>query len=183
MLLKDKFSLFDPQIMDASALPNESGNYIIVLRATSSLPVSGQILTTPTLTSFEYKEEIFHVIYVGQSSTSLHTRIYGQHFNGTGGKSTLRKSLGCLLGFELIPRDIKTPDNGKTTFIQSDESVLTEWMRDNLMLFYYVGNDYADVEKELIRTYNPPLNLKGKFNKTNAEFRKQLSALRSNNKI
>ncbi len=37
----------------------------------------------------------------------------------------------------------------------------------------------ANVEKELIRIYNPPLNLQGNFNKTNLDFRKELSALRS----
>ena len=31
----------------------------------------------------------------------------------------------------------------------------------------------------MIRTYNPPLNLQGNFNKTNLDFRKELSALRS----
>lgn len=45
--------------------------------------------------------------------------------------------------------------------------------------FYYANNDYANVEKELIRTYNPPLNLQGNFNKTNLDFRKELSTLRS----
>lgn len=45
--------------------------------------------------------------------------------------------------------------------------------------FYYANNDYANVEKELIRIYNPPLNLQGNFNKTNLDFRKELSALRS----
>ena len=52
-------------------------------------------------------------------------------------------------------------------------------MKDNLLLFYYANNDYANVEKELIRIYNPPLNLQGNFNKTNLDFRKELSALRS----
>lgn len=89
------------------------------------------------------------------------------------------KSLGCLLGFKLIPRDINSPQNGKTTFDEFDERTLTEWMKDNLLLFYYANNDYANVEKELIRTYNPPLNLQGNFNKTNLDFRKELSALRS----
>lgn len=83
------------------------------------------------------------------------------------------------MGFKLIPRDINSPQNGKTTFGEFDERTLTEWMKDNLLLFYYANNDYANVEKELIRIYNPPLNLQGNFNKTNLDFRKELSALRS----
>lgn len=118
-------------------------------------------------------------MYVGKSSKSLRIRDYKQHFTGTAGNSTIRKSLGCLLGFKLIPRDINSPQNGKTTFGEFDERTLTEWMKDNLLLFYYANNDYANVEKELIRIYNPPLNLQGNFNKTNLDFRKELSALRS----
>lgn len=118
-------------------------------------------------------------MYVGKSSKSLRIRDYNQHFTGTAGYSTIRKSLGCLLGFKLIPRDINSPQNGKTKFNETDESVLTEWMKDNLLLFHYANNDYADIEKELIRIYNPPLNLQGNFNKINLNFRKELSALRS----
>lgn len=132
-----------------------------------------------TGTSFQYKKEKYNVVYVGKSSKSLRIRDYKQHFTGTAGNSTIRKSLGCLLGFKLIPRDINSPQNGKTTFGEFDERTLTEWMKDNLLLFYYANNDYANVEKELIRTYNPPLNLQGNFNKTNLDFRKELSALRS----
>ena len=118
-------------------------------------------------------------MYVGKSSKNLRIRDYNQHFTGTAGYSTIRKSLGCLLGFKLIPRDINSPQNGKTKFNETDESVLTEWMKDNLLLFHYANNDYADIEKELIRIYNPPLNLQGNFNKINLNFRKELSALRS----
>ena len=179
MISQDDFSLFDPQKMGASVLPDKPGNYIIVLRNTSSLPIKVQITTTPILTSFDYKEEKYNVVYVGKSSKSLRIRDYNQHFTGTAGYSTIRKSLGCLLGFKLIPRDINSPQNGKTKFNETDESVLTEWMKDNLLLFHYANNDYADIEKELIRIYNPPLNLQGNFNKINFNFRKELSALRS----
>ena len=153
MTLQDEFSLFDPQKMRASVLPDKPGNYIIVLRSTSSLPIKVQISTTPILTSFDYKKEKYNVVYVGKSSKSLRIRDYKQHFTGTAGNSTIRKSLGCLLGFKLIPRDINSPQNGKTTFGEFDERTLTEWMKDNLLLFYYANNDYANVEKELIRTW------------------------------
>ena len=179
MISQDEFSLFDPQKTRASVLPDKPGNYIIVLRSTSSLPIKVQISTTPILTSFQHKKEKYNVVYVGKSSKSLRIRDYKQQFTGTAGNSTIRKSLGCLLGFKLIPRDINSPQNGKTTFDEFDERTLTEWMKDNLLLFYYANNDYANVEKELIRTYNPPLNLQGNFNKTNLDFRKELSALRS----
>ena len=39
----------------------------------------------------------YNVVYVGKSSKSLRIRDYKQHFTGTAGNSTIRKSLGCLL--------------------------------------------------------------------------------------
>jgi len=183
MISQDEFSLFDPQKMRTSVLPDKPGNYIIVLRSTSSLPIEKQFSTIPILTPFDYKNDKYNVVYVGKSSKSLRIRDYKQHFTGTAGNSTARKSLGCLLGFKLIPRDINSPQNGKTTFNEFDEHALTEWMKDNLLLFYYANNDYKNVEKELIRIYNPPLNLQGNFNKTNRDFRRELSALRSCNSV
>lgn len=165
--------------MTASALPNKPGNYIIVLRNTSSLPIRTQFSIAPILTTFNYKEEEYKVIYVGKSSKSLRSRDYQQHFKETAGNSTVRKSIGCLQGFQLIPRDINSSQNSKTKFSEKDEDMLTTWMKTNLLLFYYDNNEYTDVEKELIRTYNPPLNLQDNFNKTNLAFRKELSALRS----
>ena len=146
MISQDEFSLFDPQKTRASVLPDKPGNYIIVLRSTSSLPIKVQISTTPILTSFQHKKEKYNVVYVGKSSKSLRIRDYKQHFTGTAGNSTIRKSLGCLLGFKLIPRDINSPQNGKTTFDEFDERTLTEWMKDNLLLFYCLlyTSDAAD---------------------------------------
>lgn len=83
------------------------------------------------------------------------------------------------MGFQLIPRDINSPQNGKTKFNENDEEALTKWMLRNLLLFYHANNEYTAIEKELIKTYNPPLNLQGNSNKINWEFRKGLSALRS----
>ena len=68
---------------------------------------------------------------MGQTKDGLYSRIGKQHFNGTGGTSTLRKSIGCLLGFPLIPRSKSNPNDGKTTFERSDEFKLSEWMKRN----------------------------------------------------
>lgn len=179
MISSDNFELFDPQKDKEAALPDSSGNYVIALRHLSQLPHNAQVSATPQLTVFHYKEKKYDVIYVGRSSKSLRTRDYRQHFSGSSGSSTLRKSIGCLLGFQLIPRDVNTPQNGKTKFNEKDENSLTVWMENNLLLFYYANEEYVSVEKELIKTYNPPLNLQGNFNKINSEFRKALSSLRT----
>lgn len=140
--------------------------------------MNSHISITPLMTSFNYKGEEYKVIYVGKSSKSLRLRDYKQHFKGTAGVSTLRKSIGCLLGLQLIPRDINSPQNGKTTFSEYDEEVLTGWMLSNLLLLYCDNNDYLAVEKELIRIYNPPLNIQSNSNEINVDFRKELSKLR-----
>ena len=67
MISQDEFSLFDPQKTRASALPDKPGNYIIVLRSTSSLPIKVQISTTPILTSFQHKKEKYNVVYVAKA--------------------------------------------------------------------------------------------------------------------
>lgn len=100
------------------------------------------------------------------------------HFIGNNaGRSTLRKSIGCLFGYELIPRDSKP--NGKTKFSDTDEEMLSEWMCENLLVFYCVTKEYENMEDYLITKYNPPINIE----KTdgiieNHKFREKLKSLR-----
>lgn len=172
------FRLFDPLTDKPEILPDAAGVYLIVLRPTATLPIMTKNLEMPLMSDFSFNGEVYKVIYAGKSSKSLHARDYAQHFNGTAGRSTLRKSIGCLMGYKLIPRDANAPLNGKTTFNVEDENNLTEWMVNNLLLFYSVTNDFTNLEKELIKEYNPPLNLQGNFYKVNFNFRKKLSLLR-----
>jgi hypothetical protein len=110
---------------------------------------------------------------------SLRTRDYRQHFIGNNaGRSTLRKSLGVLFGYKLIVRD-NNPSNGKTKFEQTDESKLSDWMRQNLLMFFLPTTNYAVTEIALINHFNPPLNLKDNHNSINADFRKLLSNMRN----
>lgn len=71
----------------------------------------------------------------------------------------MRKSLGRLFGYELIPRDRNFDKNKKTKFNQEDENQLTIWMKHNLLVFYYPNENYKSLEEKLIQKYNPPLNL------------------------
>ena len=172
------FRLFDPMTDKPEILPDAAGVYLIVLRPSATLPIKTKNLEMPQMSDFSFNGEVFKVIYAGKSSKSLHSRDFAQHFNGTAGRSTLRKSIGCLMGYKLIPRDAKAPMNGKTTFKDEDERNLTEWMVNNLLLFYNATNDFTTLENELIKEYNPPLNLQGNFFKVNFNFRKKLSFLR-----
>ena len=121
------------------------------------------------------------MLYVGKTNQGLNSRIGKTHFNGTAGRSTLRKRLGCLFGYKLIPRSKNNPNDGKTTFETCDEERLSKWMRDNLIVFYAtVINDIESVEDELIRSYSPPLNLQQVPLDDNMGFRAYLTSLRGN---
>ena len=125
--METTFKLFNPQTMKASDLPDCPGNYLVVLANESSrLPDVG---IEPVYTKTEHNGMYYDVIYTGISTDSLRKRDYKQHFTGNNaGVSTLRKSLGSLMGMKKIPRDAGKPENGKTKFSENDEICLSNWM-------------------------------------------------------
>jgi len=166
---------FNPLQDSESKIANSSGNYVLCLRANSFLP---SVSIKPTMTKFQCLE----VIYTGIASGSLRTRDYRQHFKGNNaGRSTLRKSLGVLFGYQQIPRD-KEPTTGKTKFRDEDEEMLTVWMCNNLIMYFLPTSNFESTEKILINHFNPPLNLKDNHNLINIDFRKLLSQLRKERK-
>ena len=171
-MLTNEFRIFDPLKDDVNTVPTLSGNYIFALRKNSKLPDIG----IPVIYT---KFRDYEVIYVGLASTTLRDRDVEKHFNGNAGSSTLRKSLGCLFGYNLIPRDSHYNNNGKTKFNVTDESELSDWIKTNLLLFYYPNKEFDRIESLLIQALNPPLNLDKNHNVINSEFRKHLSKLRN----
>lgn len=180
MIIETEFKLFDPSKMDKSELPDLSGNYFVVLRKGCQLP---SIDIIPIYHKWEYDGEQYDIVYTGISNESLRKRDYFQHFMGNNaGRSTLRKSLGCMLGFKQVPRDKNKPENGKTKFNDSDEIKLSDWMQKNLLLFYKPCNGKEEIEKaekSYIASYNPPLNIQGNMNEVNKQFRDRLKRLRN----
>ncbi len=165
-------NFFDPKADNETKIDDSCGNYIICLRNNCSLP---KVNINPDFKKFENLD----VLYTGIAGKSLRNRDFKQHFKGNNaGRSTLRKSLGCLFGYKLVARD-KDPNTGKTKFASIDEETLTKWMASNLVLYFLPGRNYTEIELQLIAHFNPPLNLKGKYNKINIAFRKNLSSLRS----
>lgn len=163
---------FDPLDGIETNIPDESGNYIICLKSGSRLPIG---IISPKFSSFIGLK----VIYTGIASKSLRNRDFRQHFKGNNaGLSTLRKSLGVLFDYKLIPRD-KEPLNGKTKFENIEERKLSEWMKHNLLMFYLPRTNFAEIEIALINHFNPPLNLKDNHNTINADYRKWLSKKRN----
>ena len=175
-MITNELHVFDPLKDDVNTVPALSGNYIFALRKNSKLPDIGIPITYT-------KFEDYEVIYVGLASNNLKDRDVKKHFNGNAGSSTLRKSLGCLFGYNLIPRDSHYNSNGKTKFSAADENKLSDWIRTNLLLFYYPNKDFVNVESDLIQSLNPPLNLDKNDNAINSEFRKHLSKLRNKKNV
>jgi len=167
-----KANRFDPKTNSETIIANSPGNYILCLKKKSNLPT---VSLKPICTSFEGLQ----VIYTGIASSSLRTRDFRQHFkSNNAGRSTLRKSLGVLFGYKQIPRD-SDPTTGKTKFSSADEQKLSEWMCDNLIMYFLPHLDFNNIEIELINHFNPPLNLKGNCNVINFDFRQLLSTLRA----
>jgi hypothetical protein len=167
-----KAKCFDPKLDEESKIDDSPGNYILCLRENVELPTYS---ISPILTKFEG----LNVIYTGIAGGSLRTRDYRQHFKGNNaGRSTLRKSLGVLFGYKLIPRD-KDPNTGKTKFNPKDEQELTDWMIENLIMFFLSTAEFGSIEIKLINYFNPPLNLKDNHNDINTDFRRLLSSLRA----
>lgn len=167
-----KINRFDPSTDNEIIIANSSGNYILCLKKNSTLPT---VAIKPILTNFEGLE----VIYTGLASGSLRSRDFRQHFKGNNaGRSTLRKSLGVLFGYKQIPRD-SDPTTRKTKFNFEDEQKLSEWMCNNLVMYFLPTPDFKAIEIELINQFNPPLNLKDNRNIINFDYRRLLSSLRS----
>lgn len=172
---KLSFELFDPLKSDIKSVPEQPGNYIIVLKDGKDLPSIGTPVTYHEFNGLK-------VIYTGISQ-NLRTRDVTNHFYGTADRSTLRKSIGCLFNFPLIVvRKVKQGNKIKkiTGFSQNHEDKLSKWMKENLILYYLVNNKTESLENKLISELNPPLNLDKNYNIINCEFRKELKFKRKN---
>ena len=169
------FKIFDPMTMDSNMLPNVAGNYVFLLRKGSQLPQVDII--TPQIPEVTLDGNTYQAIYTGIASESLRQRVYRIHFIGNdASRSTLRKSIGSLFGYDLIPR--KEGDSKHEKFKPADEEKLTKWMKNNLLLAFVENADPESMEDKLIAELNPPLNLDKNDNTVNAEFRALLSKLR-----
>jgi len=160
-----------PLVDDPKVLPDGTGAYVICARDIHSLPDS--------MHSLEYMFfDDQPVIYTGIAGTqSLRKRDYRNHFNGNARGSTLRKSLGVLFGLTKEQRPRETGTN-KFLFTKEHESYLSNWMKNNLILYYYESEHPHEIENKFIDYFHPPLNIKDNRSKVNLPFRVTLSELR-----
>lgn len=160
--------------MDSNTLPNVAGNYVFLLRKGSQLP---KVDIDPQIPEVTLNGNTYQAIYTGIASKNLRQRDYRTHFVGNNAsRSTLRKTIGSLFGYDLILR--KESDTKHKRFKPDDEEKLTKWMISNLILVFVENADPEPLEEKLIAELNPPLNLDKNSNKVNKEFRALLSKLR-----
>ena len=175
----ERYTPFDPKTDDQSLIADCPGLYAILLRPGSSLP---QCEVSYTPCNITYLGQEYELVYVGISTKSLRKRDYQTHFNGNNaGRSTLRKSIGSLMGLKKTYRSEGEKDerNPKIKFVDKDEEQLTEWMTDNLLLLFKADLTPGKKEKEMIAILNPPLNIKDNPNILNKPYRDNLTKLRN----
>ena len=87
------------------------------------------------------------------SRQTLRTRIR-YHYRGNAEGSTLRLTLGCLLGIEL-----RRVGSGRRMTFAAGEQTLNEWLDRNARVAWLTCGEPWRVEEELIRSVSLPLNL------------------------
>ncbi|MFF0310594.1 GIY-YIG nuclease family protein [Streptosporangium sp. NPDC004379] len=103
------------------------------------------------------------LLYVGIAPRRMATRTSKQnlrtrvryHFRGNAEGSTLRLTLGCLLGLELR----RVGSGKRLTFRQAGERELTAWMAENARVCWLTHPEPWIAESELITSLDLPLNL------------------------
>ena len=177
----ESYKMFDPLKLDKGLPPEKPGNYIFLLRPGVKLP-EDVIKEQPMFTTLEFEGIEYEVLYTGVTSRTLYERVFKTHlFGNNAGRSTLRKSMGCLWGYPFIYRD-KNPNPNrtpKTKYRDADEQAITHWMKKNLLVLVAPNANYEDDETEMIETFNPPLNLDKNHNMINLSYRMKIKELRN----
>lgn len=106
------------------------------------------------------------LLYIGiapsrESSKRNLAKRMREHYKGNAYGSTLRKSLGCLLGKQLCIRLQQVGSSGKRINFAEGEDILSEWMDDNAFVTWVVQEEPWVYEGLIIKQLNLPLNMKG----------------------
>ncbi|MYW71650.1 GIY-YIG nuclease family protein [Pseudonocardia sp. SID8383] len=94
------------------------------------------------------------LLYVGLA-TKLRARLASNHMRRSG-SSTLRRTLAGLL---LDEQEYRTRWTDRVVLVDDDEARLTEWMAENLRVSWCEYLTPRDVEPDVIRALQPPLNI------------------------
>ncbi|CAM5545150.1 hypothetical protein AQI96_42100 [Streptomyces canus] len=103
------------------------------------------------------------LLYVGIAPRFMASRTSTQnlrkrvryHYRGNAAGSTLRLTLGCLLGLELR----RVGSGKRMTFGMVGEATLSQWMADNARVCWIEQSEPWGLESQLISQLDLPLNL------------------------
>ncbi|MDQ0991628.1 GIY-YIG nuclease family protein [Streptomyces sp. V3I7] len=107
--------------------------------------------------------DVGRLLYVGiaprymankTSTQNLRKRVR-YHYRGNAAGSTLRLTLGCLLGLELR----RVGSGKRMTFGKAGEATLSQWMAENARVCWIEHGEPWALESELISQLDLPLNL------------------------
>lgn len=134
-----------------SPVPRTSGIYAWFFR---SIPPGVDAYATE---SFEGMRLLYTGVSPGRagSTQTIWNRVR-YHYGGNAYGSTLRLTLGILLGLEL-----RRVGSGKTRTFHAAECDLDEWMAENALVAWVPHPTPLLVEAEMTKHYNLPLNLAG----------------------
>jgi hypothetical protein len=153
--------------MEAAALTNPDRLWSVEEVMTAPSPVP----TAPGVYGWHFDEAPHpdlqgrRLLYVGMAPRSTTTRVSRQnlrtrvrhHCRGNAAGSTLRLSLGCLLGLELHP----VGRGDRLTFGRAGEAELSRWMAANARVCWVEHEVPTALESALIAQLDLPLNLVG----------------------
>ncbi len=151
--------------MDAAALvsPNRLWSASEVLVRPSPVPavsgVYGWHFDEPPFPGLPTEQ----LLYVGIAPRHMSTRTSTQdlrkrvryHFRGNAAGSTLRLTLGCLLGLELR----RVGSGQRMTFSKAGEAILSQWMAEHARVCWVRHPEPWTAESDLIARIDVPLNL------------------------
>lgn len=146
------FFLAEASVPSAAPVIREPGVYAILLAPTGSLP--------------GIEPGTGGLLYIGMTDATLEARSHFGHAHS--GFSTLRRSLGAILrdqlGLSATPRGPGPSSTNLRNYRFSDagELALSAWMMQHLLIAQApVAAGVDQIEKDLITTLEPPLNLTG----------------------
>jgi GIY-YIG catalytic domain-containing protein len=116
------------------------------------------------------------LLYVGTSKRPLRNRLK-EHVRDDASRSTLRRSIGCLLAeqlrLELEVTRVSRMSHCHFGFGSSGEYALSRWLDENARVSWVQHDEPLLLEQYLIKTLTLPINVKG----NNHPFARQLDRL------
>lgn len=148
-------------ILTESIIPNEPGLYAIRIKDVNDLPAPF---------CDELIKRNHDLLYIGMASESLRKRLWKQELNHEK-PATFFRSIGAILGYRPVNGSLVGKSNTTNyKFNQVDTDKIKKWIKEHLLVNCVVVSAcpktednkkfIEDIEKQLIQTYRPIINIK-----------------------